>query len=125
MLARLPAAVQVPFQAMADDAILDSVRMTLLVMYAFADDDGVVPYTPSQLEVPRDLGSNTIRRHLYQLEEMHYVRTLHLATKLHMPMRERIRGYALTLRPDGERFPGAHKTKRIGSRHWSRKARWA
>ena len=126
MLRELPTSVNVPFQAMVDDDLLDAERLTLVLLYAYADEDGLVQETPVTLEVPRQLHRNSVRRHLYRLEQLRYLVPIHRAAKLErIPQRSIAEGYALTLRPSGERWPAAHSTARIGSRTWNSQKRWA
>lgn len=126
MLREMPTAVNVPFQAMVDDELLAEERLTLVLLYAYAGDDGLVLETPMTLEIPRGLHRNSIRRHLYKLEVLRYLVPISKAEKLErMPQRQTAQGYALTLRPNGGRWPAAHGTARIGSKQWNSKARWA
>lgn len=122
----MPTSVNIPFQALVDDGMLAEVRLTLVMLYAFADENGIVDETPMSLAVPRGLHKNSVRRHLYTLHELRYVLPLSSATKLdRIPLRSTADGWALTLRPDGQKWAAAHATARIGSKGWDSKKRWA
>jgi len=126
MLRELPNSVNVPFQAIADDGLLTSVRHTLMVCYAFADKDGFVPLVCDGLRVPGGCAENTIRRHITALEKLNYLVTISRPTRLARdPLRTFALGFALTLRADGTRYDAAHPKRRIGSRAWAAAKRWA
>lgn len=126
MLRAMPGAVNLPFQSLVDDGLLDAERLTLAICYAYADEFGIVCETPTTLESPRALHRNSVRRHLYKLEKLRYLVPIHKANRLELvPQRRTAEGYALTLRPDGGRFPAAHPTQRIGSKGWDARKRWA
>lgn len=125
MLRELPTSVKLPFQALVDDGLLADERLTLALLYAYSDEYGFVDETPRTLAVPRALHKNSVRRHLYKLEALKYLVPIRKASKLAIPQHKFSDGYALTLRPDGERFEVATGNARIGSKHWQSKTRWS
>lgn len=126
MLHEMPTSVNVPFQAMVDDGLLPAERLTLALLYAYADDGGIVLETPRSLEIPRTLHRNTIRAHLNKLAEIGYLLPIPQASRLdRVPHRESIEGYALFLKADGGRYEAAPPRARIGSTDWDAKQRWA
>ena len=119
MLRDLPKDVQVPFQAMVDNGLLDTERLTLALLYAYADPDGYVDETPASLSEARALHRNSVRRHAVRLEELNYLVPVYKGSHKADPQRLYADGYALTLRPDGQRYGIATGRKRIGSRGWA------
>lgn len=125
MLREMPTVVKLPFQALVDDDLLAAERLTLALLYAYADDHGLVEETVVTLQMPRGLHKNSVRRHLQKLEKLRYLVPINKAVKLdRIPQRKIAEGYALTLRPDGQRWPAAPDSARIGSRNWNTKSRW-
>lgn len=124
MLRDFPTEVRVPFQALADDSIGAEARLTLAVLYAYAEEDGVVDMTPALLEAPRDLHRNTIRRQIYELIEAGFVVQINRATSVEIPQRRKIDGYMLTLAPDGSEWRGASDAKTPLGDAWKRSERW-
>ena len=125
MLKQMPTSVNVPFQALVDDGLLDVERLTLSVCYAYADEDGILMETARTLETARKLHKNTVRRHLYKLVRLNYIIPINRATRLErMPQRTIAKGYALTLRPNGKKYDAANPAQRIGSKTWDKTSRW-
>jgi hypothetical protein len=125
MLTEMPGQVKVPFQAMVDDGLQPEERLTLVVLYGYADAKGVVNETPTAISVARSVHPNSTRRHLKRLQELGYLIPLHRASRLERtPLRKIAEGFALTLRPDGERWDAAPPRGRIGSARWASKKRW-
>ena len=124
MLRALPTSVNFPLQVIADHGLLEGQRMTLLWCYALCDKDGLLQETPTTMEPMRRVDKNSVRRHMQVLEEAGYIVPIHRAARLgHIPVRELVRGYALTLRPDGGKFDAAHPRARIGTKVWAAEQR--
>lgn len=125
MLKDFPTSVEVPFQALVDDALLEPERITLAFLYAISSDAGIVNATPVTMAKPRGLHRNSVRRHMYRLEELKYVVSINREPQVLEPKRERIEGYALTLHRDGKRNDLTRVRGRIGGADWRQKGRWA
>lgn len=124
MLRETPTLVKLPFQALVDNELLGAERLTLALLYAYADADGVVNETCDSLQAPRQLHKNSVRRHLYKLERLRYLVPHHREEKHDRVLKRKVaERYALTLAPNGERWPAWTEASRIGSRTWEPKAR--
>lgn len=110
MLRAPPQTIMIPYRAIVDRALLDAERVTLALLYARADQYGVVEETALSLMKIRRKCANTMRRHLYRLEELQYLVPINKACRLERePLRQSAEGYALLCQPNGRQWQAAQR----------------